>query len=136
MNERIAAFPSYKLYNNNLISSPLVAKRTLLDLPACREKLEGQDIDEETKDTLGPTLVFFDTAGCEFYERNEGDDAGSGSGSRGTGEGSKSNTNEAEVVMRWAKKLVSLSYTLQPQYGTCMPLAFFIGGEERAIRRR
>jgi len=105
MNELIASFPSFKLYNNNLISSPLVATRTLLDLPACVEKI-GENISDETRDTLEPTLVFFDTAGCEFYERNEGDDPGSGGLKKGMGEGSKSNANEAEVVVRWARKLV------------------------------
>lgn len=99
MNEQIAAFPSAKLYDNNLISSPSVAKRTLLDLPGLPD-IES----DEAKDVLRPNVVFFDTAGCEFYERNEGDENEKGSA---LGEGSKSNANEAEVVVHWARRLVS-----------------------------
>jgi DNA polymerase alpha-associated DNA helicase A len=98
MNDTIASFPSSNLYNDALISAPEVAKRTLLDLPTITDP--GSD---EVKSTLEPTVVFFDTAGCEYYERNESDDQAS---IRGIGEGSKSNANEAEIVVRWVKELV------------------------------
>ena len=103
MNEVIAAFPSSALYDSALISSPLVAKRTLLDLPTIVDPSS-----EDAKDTLQPTAIFFDTAGCEFYERSEGElsDSG-GKAQRGIGEGSKSNENEAEAVAKWARRLVS-----------------------------
>ncbi|ORY26302.1 P-loop containing nucleoside triphosphate hydrolase protein [Naematelia encephala] len=99
MNEHIAAFPSKTLYESKLSSDPSVSTHTLLDLPSIVNPDE-----EETKDTLSPTVVFFDTAGCEFYERTEGDSKIE----KGLGEGSKSNENEAELVAKYARKLVSL----------------------------
>ncbi len=103
MNEQIADFPNTRLYNNALISHESVSKRVLSDLPT----IEASS--DEAKDVLDPVVVFFDTAGCEFYERNESDSDTSNAlgGKKGLGEGSKSNTNEAEVVVRWAKQLVS-----------------------------
>ena len=97
MNSQIAAFPSEMLYDSNLISSPLVASRRLIDLST----ITNPD-DDDAKEVLEPPVVFFDTAGCEFYERTEGDD-----GDKVLGEGSKSNENEAEIVVKWARKLVS-----------------------------
>jgi hypothetical protein len=100
MNERIASFPSSELYDGALISAESVAQRTLRSLPTI-----GHPESEDAKDTLDPTVVFFDTNGCEFYERTEGEEeAGK---QRGVSEGSKSNENEAEVVVAWARKLVS-----------------------------
>lgn len=113
MNELIADFPNKTLYNSELVSDPSVAKRNLLDLPsAIAKRGEGVEPTEEEKEVLEGTVVFFDTAGCEFYERNEGDDesASGGIGKSGLGEGSKSNENEAGVVERWARKLVSLLF--------------------------
>ncbi|WVR06790.1 hypothetical protein IAU60_003825 [Kwoniella sp. DSM 27419] len=101
MNEHIAVFPSETLYDSALRSDPSVADRTLLSLPSISD-----DASDEAKDALEPTVVFFDTSGCEFYERTEGDgDAGKGS----IGEGSKSNENEAVVVAKWAGKLAQVS---------------------------
>lgn len=100
MNEIIASFPSTKLYENNLISDPSVAKRTLLDLPSISDPSSA-----DIKDLLEPPVIFFDTAGCEFYERSESDDL-DGKQAKGLGEGSKSNTNEAEIVVKWARSLV------------------------------
>ena len=100
MNERIASFPSTTLYGNNLISSPTVAQHTLLDLPTISDK------GEDARDVLDSTVVFFDTAGCEFFERTESDESSSGLGSKGLGEGSKRNENEAQVVFKWANQLV------------------------------
>lgn len=100
MNETIASFPNTKLYNDNLISSPSVAKRTLLDLSTILDPTSS-----DIKDLLEPPVVFFDTAGCEFYERTEADDQAS-KGIKGVAEGSKSNANEAEIVVKWARSLV------------------------------
>jgi DNA polymerase alpha-associated DNA helicase A len=100
MNEKIAIFPSETLYQSNLISDDSVASHTLLDLNTIIDSTN-----EETKDALEHPVIFFDTAGCEFFERSEGDGE---SVSKGLGEGSKCNENEAEVVAKWARKLVSL----------------------------
>ncbi|KAL7422025.1 hypothetical protein Q5752_003798 [Cryptotrichosporon argae] len=98
MNSRIAAFPSDTLYDTALVSAPAVADRTLFSLPTVTND------SDDARDALEPTVVFFDTAGCEFYERAEGDDA---DGLR-VGEGSKRNDNEAELVAQWARRLVKL----------------------------
>jgi DNA polymerase alpha-associated DNA helicase A len=102
MNELIAEFPSVTLYNSELVSDASVAKHTLLDLPTIT------DTSDDAKDALEPTVVFFDTAGCEFYERADADDEGATRGKITLGEGSKSNENEATVVAKWARRLVSL----------------------------
>lgn len=103
MNEHIASFPSETLYDRLLISDSSVAKRTLLSLPS----ISDYEKDEDAKETLEPTVIFFDTAGCEFYERSEGDSSGDVKMIKGAlGEGSKSNENEAVVVAKWARKLV------------------------------
>jgi DNA polymerase alpha-associated DNA helicase A len=99
MNETIASFPSDTLYDSSLISDKSVAKRTLLDLPTVVDPSS-----EDAVDALGQTVVFFDTDGCEFYERTGQE----GETRAALGEGSKSNENEAVVVCKWAKKLVSL----------------------------
>ncbi|WWC89021.1 uncharacterized protein L201_003939 [Kwoniella dendrophila CBS 6074] len=109
MNEHIASFPSDTLYSSALISDSSVSKRTLLELPSVLENNSS----EEAKDVLEPVVVFFDTSGCEFYERTEGDSDGTSSttkdkGNSNLGEGSKSNENEAVVVAKWAKKLIEL----------------------------
>jgi len=107
MNEHIAAFPSSELYDNALISHPSVAKRTLLSLPAILDPST-----DEAKDALAPTVIFFDTAGCEYFERTEADAKSDSKADEGAlGEGSKSNENEAVVVAKWARTLVSKAST-------------------------
>ena len=96
MHESIASFPSDTLYESSLISDASVATRTLLELPTILEPTS-----EDAVDALTPTCMFFDTAGCEFYERTEGEGE-----QKYLGEGSKSNENEAVVVCKWARKLV------------------------------
>ncbi|WVQ77797.1 hypothetical protein IAR50_007487 [Cryptococcus sp. DSM 104548] len=103
MNAHIAEFPSETLYESRLLSDDSVKERTLLGLPGVQCEVEGEG--EDTKDDLEPTVVFFDTADCEFYERTEGDDDKSVK-TKAIGEGSKSNANEAEIVAKWARKLV------------------------------
>lgn len=92
MNTAIAAFPSKALYSSLLQSAPSVAARTLAELP-------GVDGSDDAGDCLSPTVVFIDTAGCEFYERT--DEGGV------AGEGSKRNENEAELVRKYVERLVS-----------------------------
>lgn len=83
MNDAIAAFPSDTLYDAVLKSDPSVSARTLSHLVPVPD------------DDLSPPVIFFDTNGCDFFERtDEGD--------------STSNENEAVIVQTWAKHLVSL----------------------------
>jgi len=91
MHERIAAFPSKTLYHSKLAAHASVAAHLLRDL----ENTEADSDDDQ--ETLGTPVVFFDTAGCEYFERLEGDGD----------EGSRCNENEAMVVKSWVEKLVS-----------------------------
>ena len=52
--------------------------------------------EEDEKEMLGTPVVFFDTAGCEYFERLDGD----------AEEGSRCNENEATIVKNWVDKLV------------------------------
>ncbi|KAI6250287.1 DNA polymerase alpha-associated DNA helicase A [Erysiphe necator] len=61
MNEKIMRFPSDELYESKLIAAEAVKNCLLKDLP-----YEVQ----ETEDTIEP-LIFFDTQGGDFPERNE-----------------------------------------------------------------
>jgi DNA polymerase alpha-associated DNA helicase A len=115
MHQQIASFPSDTLYDSNLISSPAVAKRTLLSLPT----IDNPD-SEDAKDALEHPVIFFDTAGCEFYEKSEGDRENTSL--KGVGEGSKCNENEAEVVAKWARKLVTTLLTLCSLRSKLMPV--------------
>ncbi|KAF7982810.1 hypothetical protein HWV62_25741 [Athelia sp. TMB] len=89
MHAQICAFPSAALYGARLAPDASAAGRLLRDLP----DTAGDD------DVLGAPVVFFDTAGCEYFERAEGDGDG--------GEGSRCNENEAGVVGRWVATLVA-----------------------------
>jgi DNA polymerase alpha-associated DNA helicase A len=91
MHSQICDFPSKTLYSSKLKSHSSVASHLLLDLP---ETHVGSEDDE--KELLGTPVVFFDTAGCEYFERIEGDGD----------EGSRCNENEAAVVKGWVDKLV------------------------------
>ena len=94
MNDTICAFPSRTLYSSKLSSDSSVATRLLLD----------DRTDKDTvQDTLGHPVVFFDTAGCEFYERVDT----TASDSKSSDEGSKCNANEVEVVRAWVTELVA-----------------------------
>ncbi|CAL1709626.1 unnamed protein product [Somion occarium] len=92
MNEKIAAFPSKTMYHSKLTSHPSVASHLLSDLPNTKA-----DTPEEELEVLGTPVVFFDTAGCEYYERLEGDGD----------EGSRCNENEVMVVKAWVERLIS-----------------------------
>ena len=94
MHAQIAAFPSKVMYHNKLTSHASVARHLLKDLPNASAASE----DEETE-LLGTPVAFFDTAGCEYFERLEGDGD----------EGSRCNENEAMVVKRYIEELVCLT---------------------------
>jgi len=91
MNSQIAKFPSKTMYSNKLRSHESVASHLLSDLP--NTSAVGE---EEEKEVLGTPVVFYDTAGCEYFERLEGDGD----------EGSRCNENEATVVKNWIEKLI------------------------------
>ncbi|KAL1701331.1 P-loop containing nucleoside triphosphate hydrolase protein [Schizophyllum commune] len=96
MHEDICAFPSKALYGGKLQPDPSVAKRLLRDLPSVKMARESDGVGEDEDDPLGLPVVFFDTAGCEYYERLEGDND----------EGSRCNENEATIVKDWVGELV------------------------------
>ncbi|KAI5829521.1 P-loop containing nucleoside triphosphate hydrolase protein [Schizophyllum commune Tattone D] len=96
MHEDICAFPSKALYGGKLQPDPSVAKRLLRDLPSVKMARESAGVGEDEDDPLGLPVVFFDTAGCEYYERLEGDND----------EGSRCNENEATIVKDWVGELV------------------------------
>lgn len=95
MHAEICGFPSKTLYASKLKSHESVASHLLRDLPNTKEFVtkESEDI---VKEVLGTPVVFFDTAGCEYYERSDGDGD----------EGSRCNENEATVVKAWTERLV------------------------------
>lgn len=96
MHSVIAEFPSITLYSSKLISHDSVTSHLLKDLPGLP--------DNETLKTgvLDVPVVFYDTAGCEFYERVEDEDGKHGD------EGSRSNENEAVIVQSWVETLASI----------------------------
>ncbi|KAK0469147.1 P-loop containing nucleoside triphosphate hydrolase protein, partial [Desarmillaria tabescens] len=135
MHSQICEFPSKTLYESKLESHESVASHLLSDVV----QAEG---DEETiKEVLETPVVFFDTAGCEYFERLEGDGD----------EGSRCNENEATVVKQWIDKLTSmgvlasqiavitpyqaqvtlLTSLLRPQYGTALEIGTVDGMQGR-----
>jgi Superfamily I DNA and RNA helicases and helicase subunits len=91
MHSQICDFPSKTLSSARLKPHSSVASRLLLDLPGTHV---GSEDDE--KELLGTPVVFFDTAGCEYFERVEGNGD----------EGSRCNENEVAVVKHWVDQLV------------------------------
>ena len=89
MHEQICAFPSQTLYGSGLVSHESVASHLLQDFPNAQTTSEDDDL-------LRTPVVFIDTAGCEYFERLDGDGD----------EGSRCNENEATVVSKWVDKLV------------------------------
>ncbi|EUC61245.1 P-loop nucleoside triphosphate hydrolase [Rhizoctonia solani AG-3 Rhs1AP] len=96
MHKKIAEFPSETLYGSALISHESVASHLLRDLP-------GVSTDQGLAEVTSEPVVFFDTAGCEFYERVDSEGGGDG--------GSRSNENEATLVKKWVEELVSAGLT-------------------------
>ncbi|KAI0795525.1 P-loop containing nucleoside triphosphate hydrolase protein [Abortiporus biennis] len=93
MHKQIATFPSKVMYHSKLRSHESVAKHLLKDLPNT-----NAENDEDEKEFLGTPVVFFDTAGCEYFERVDGDGD----------EGSKCNENEVTVVKNWIDQLIGV----------------------------
>jgi hypothetical protein len=91
MHAQICEFPSKTLYRSKLKSHESVAPHLLRDLPNAKAESE-----EDAKELLGTPVVFYDTAGCEYFERLDGDND----------EGSRCNENEVTVVKNWVEKLV------------------------------
>lgn len=90
MHRTIADFPSKILYQSKLQAHESVAEHVLADLPAVTSN------DEVANEDLSTPVVFFDTAGCEYFERLDGDGE----------EGSRCNENETVVVKNWVDTLV------------------------------
>ena len=108
MHDQICAFPSKTLYGSKLKSHSSVASHLLYDLSnvqATSSEKEEED-DEDKKDLLQTPVVFFDTAGCEYFERVDDGDGGGRGGGGGGDEGSRCNENEATIVNNWVDKLV------------------------------
>lgn len=101
MHETICTFPSKTLYGGRLRSDASVARHLLRDLEntetaSASPARSGEESDAD--ELLRTPVVFFDTAGCEYFEK---------SGEEGEGdEGSKCNENEATLVKNWVVKLV------------------------------
>ncbi|KAF8916657.1 AAA domain-containing protein, partial [Mucidula mucida] len=126
------SIPSKTLYHNKLESHNSVSEHLLSDI------VESEDTDEEAiKEVLGTPVVFFDTAGCEYFERLEGDGD----------EGSRCNENEAMVVKSWVDKLTGMAFRgqiaiitpqvtlltslLRPQYGAALEIGTVDGMQGR-----
>ncbi|KAG8686809.1 hypothetical protein FRC09_013908 [Ceratobasidium sp. 395] len=104
MHKKIADFPSRTLYSSALISHESVASHLLRDLP-------GVSADPELSEVTTEPVVFFDTAGCEFYEKVDAD---------GGDDGSRSNENEATIVKKWVDELITAGLTA-PQIAIITP---------------
>ncbi|KAI6038603.1 AAA domain-containing protein [Pisolithus marmoratus] len=95
MHAQICEFPSKTFYASKLKSHESVSSHLLKDLPNTSTFVVSED-EETVKEVLGSPVVFFDTAGCQYFERLEGDGD----------EGSRCNENEATVVKAWTERLV------------------------------
>ncbi|KXN82375.1 DNA polymerase alpha-associated DNA helicase A [Leucoagaricus sp. SymC.cos] len=93
MHAQICEFPSETLYSSKLQSHESVASHLLDDLPNA-----SLDSEEDAKELLRTPVVFFDTSGCEYFERVDSADRD---------EGSRCNENEATVVGNWVDKLIN-----------------------------
>ncbi|KAG1859983.1 AAA domain-containing protein [Suillus tomentosus] len=95
MHSQICQFPSKTLYASKLVSHQSVRSHLLKDLPTVSAFTASKD-EDTIKEILGTPVVFYDTAGCEYFERVDGDND----------EGSRCNENEAAVVSKWVERLV------------------------------
>ena len=103
MHDKICECPSKILYQSRLKSDESVATHLLSDLKGVQAKNETSNDSESSLETLNTPIVFIDTDGCEYFERNV----------EGTEEGSKLNENEAMLVKAWVEKLVSMIRVLE-----------------------
>lgn len=95
MHEKIMRFPSDELYESKLVAADSVKARLLKDLP-----YEVQTIDETTE-----PLIFIDTQGGDFPEKEEDEDSPKKVKASLHGE-SKSNEMEAALVKQHVRTLV------------------------------
>ncbi|CZT01461.1 probable DNA-binding protein SMUBP-2 [Rhynchosporium graminicola] len=95
MHEKIMRFPSDELYESKLVADNAVRDRLLKDLP--------YEV-SETEDTIEP-LIFFDTQGGDFPEKDEEEDVDKKAGKGMVGD-SKSNEMEAALVREHVQNLV------------------------------
>jgi DNA polymerase alpha-associated DNA helicase A len=95
MHAKIAEFPSKVMYDSKLITHSSVATHLLRHFPNI--------ITTSDDDILETPVVFFDTAGCEYFEKLDGDGD----------EGSRCNENEATVVHNWVASLVRHSASVR-----------------------
>lgn len=124
MHEKICAFPSKTLYASKLQSHASVATHLLRDLPnASANASKDGSGDEDPEEVLQHPVVFFDTSGCEYFERvdsardGDGNEQGNGnSNKKDREEGSRSNENEGMVVKNWVEKLVRLPISCYASY--------------------
>lgn len=93
MHADICEFPSETLYSSKLVPHESVVSHLLDDLPNT-----SLDSEEDAKELLRTPVVFFDTSGCEYYERVDSADGD---------EGSRCNENEATIIGNWVDKLVN-----------------------------
>ncbi|KAM4054819.1 AAA domain-containing protein [Hirsutella rhossiliensis] len=98
MHDKIMRFPSDELYDSKLMAADAVKARLLKDL----------DYDVEDNEDTNEPLIFIDTQGGDFPEKNEDDDK---NGATKTGKASlhgesKSNDMEAALVRQHVKQLV------------------------------
>lgn len=113
MHSQICQFPSKTLYASKLTSHQSVKSHLLKDLPNTSTFTSSED-EDSIREILGTPVVFFDTAGCEYFERLDGDGD----------EGSRCNENEAAVVTKWVEKLVEAGL-LPSQIALITPCAIF-----------
>lgn len=96
MHEKIMRFPSDDLYEGKLMAAEGVKERLLRDLPYQVE---------DSEDTNEP-VIFIDTQGGDFPEKNEDEDTGKKSSIKSLLGDSKSNEMEAALVKQHVQKLV------------------------------
>ncbi|SPQ18669.1 80f67aa2-ff00-4db9-a73a-690f3cb75107 [Thermothielavioides terrestris] len=101
MHEKIMRFPSDELYEGKLIAADAVKARLLRDLP-----YEVADTDDTTE-----PLVFIDTQGGDFPEKNEDEQQDAAGGGKKLTKSSlygdsKSNEMEAALVKQHVRRLV------------------------------
>ncbi|KAF9450011.1 P-loop containing nucleoside triphosphate hydrolase protein [Macrolepiota fuliginosa MF-IS2] len=92
MHAQICEFPSETLYSSKLQSHESVASHLLDDLSNA-----GAESEDDARELLQTPVVFFDTSGCEYFERVDSVDGD---------EGSRCNENEATIVSNWVEKLI------------------------------
>lgn len=104
MNTKISHFPSKALYHSHLTSHSSNASRLLRHLPGVSQEDKFEDVVG-----AGSEVIFWDTAGAEFWERSENDGDVIVKSSSDDG-GSLCNENEAEVVKHWVHLLVNFIF--------------------------